>query len=206
MSSRFVRFDLDSRYRYFSFKSEWVLVDKGKFNYMLIPACVTAAIANGLLTPAKPIASWAGEPRAVLLCEPIRTEIANGSVSADEKERQCWAKVEAAFSHFIEGGLVHDNLVKQLLPPKFEHWEFKCRKPRPSIRVFGRFIMPDVFVATHAMPRNLLGGMYSEEFEHEKLVCEDHWNAAGLDAPFSDPEFRYEAYITTNARRKLRIP
>ncbi len=173
---------------------------------MLIPVCVTEAIEKGLLTPAKPIAAWAAEPRVVLLCEPIRDAIEKGSASADEKERQCWAKVEAAFSHFIEGGLVHDNLVKQLKPAKFEHWEFKCRKPKPSIRVFGRFIMPDVFVATHPMTRNLLGGMYSPQFEHEKLVCEDHWQAAGLDDPFSAaPSFQYDAYMTTNARRKLRI-
>jgi hypothetical protein len=173
---------------------------------MLIPACVSTAIGKGLLTPAKPIANWSAEPRVVLLCEAIREAIENGSASADDKERQCWAKVEAAFSHFIEGGMVHDNLVKQLVPAKFEHWEFKCRKPKPSIRVFGRFIMPDVFVATHPMERNLLGGMYSAAFEHEKLICEDHWKKAELDPPFSDvPGFEYGSYITANARRKLRI-
>ena len=127
---------------------------------MLIPAPVKEAVRKGLLVPAKPIAAWAAEPRVVLLCEPIRTAIEAGRVHPDEKERQCWAKVEAAFSHFIEAGLVTENLVKQLQPPKFEHWEFRCRRPRPSIRVFGRFAMPDVFVATHPMPRSLLGGMW----------------------------------------------
>lgn len=177
---------------------------------MLIPdavkAMVNAAVANGALVPAKPIAKWAAEPRVVLLCEPIRAALAEGRSAQDESERQCWAKVEAAFSHFIEGGLVTESLVKQLKEYKFEHWEFRCRKPRPSIRVFGRFVLPDVFVATHPMPRNVLGGMHSPQFEHEKLVCEQHWKAAGLDSAFSDPPaFRYDRYITENASRKLGI-
>lgn len=102
-----------------------------------------------------------------------------------------------------------ENLIKQLQPPKFEHWEILCRKPKPSLRVFGRFAKPNVFVGTHVKPRKGLGGMYSPQFEHEKLVCEDHWKAAGLpeDGFFSDPpKFAYEAYITENASRKVRVP
>jgi hypothetical protein len=173
---------------------------------MLIPDAVKAAVACGALVPAKPITAWAGERRAVLLCRPISEALIGGRSDPDEKERQSWAKVEAAFSHFIEGGYVTEDLVKQLLPLKYEHWEFRCRRPRPSIRVFGRFVMPDVFVATHPMPRTLLGGMWSAEFEHEKLVCEDHCKNAGLIEPFTDnPDFRYESYITENATRKLGI-
>lgn len=173
---------------------------------MLTAVSVKALIGSGLLVPAKPIAAWAGQPRVVLMCEPIANELAAGRSSADERGRQCWAKVEAAFSHLIEGGFVTEDILKQLRPEKYEHWEFRCRKPAPSIRVFGRFAKPDVFVATHARPRQLLGGMWSDQFEHEKLACEDHWKAAGLGNPFSDPpEYRYEAYVTENAARKVRI-
>jgi hypothetical protein len=45
--------------------------------------------------------------------------------------------------------------------------------------------------------------MWSPEFEHEKLVCEDHWKAAGLSEPFSADA--YENYIAENAVRKLRV-
>jgi len=102
-----------------------------------------------------------------------------------------------------------ENLIKQLKPPKYEHWELLCRKPRPSLRVFGRFAKPNVFVGTHVKPRKGLGGIYSPQFEHEKLICEDHWKVAGLpeDGFFSDqPTFRYEAYITENASRKVGVP
>lgn len=173
---------------------------------MLISASVKLAKDRGLLVPAKPVTNWTGEPRVVLLCEPIRKALQAGRTDPDKKERQSWAKVEAAFSHFIEGGFVTEDLLKQLQPYKFEHWEFRCRRPKPSIGVFGRFVMPNVFVATHPRPRSLLGGMWSSQFEHEKLVCEEHWKAAGLDAPFTDaPAYRYDAYVTGDARRKLGI-
>lgn len=140
------------------------------------------------------------------MCQPLHADLADGRGSADEKVRQRWARLEASMSMFVEGGYVNDGLFKQLQPPKFEHWELRSRKPRPSLRVFGRFAAPDVFVGTHVVERQLLGGMWSQEFEQEKLVCEDHWRAAGLPDPFSDaPNFRYERYITSNASPKVRI-
>lgn len=108
--------------------------------------------------------------------------------------------------HFVIGGLVTDDLMKQLLPPKYEHWELRSRKPKPSLRVFGRFAKPDVFVGTHVRKRADLKGMWSQEFEQAKLKCEEHWDSAGLPPPFSDPpHFRYESYITSNAYKKLRV-
>jgi hypothetical protein len=173
---------------------------------MLIRPDVKSAIQRGALVHAKPIAPWSVEKRVVLLCEPIRASLVAGRQDPDEKVRESWAKVEAAFSHYIEGGLVTEDLLKQLIDKKHEHWEFRCRKPRPSIRVFGRFAMPDVFVSTHAVYRKQLGGMWSPAFEHEKLVCEEHWAKVGLAAPFTDgPQFRYNAYTTENAQRKLTI-
>lgn len=140
------------------------------------------------------------------MCLRLRDEIATGKASEVEAERQRWAKLEAQMGTFVEGGYVNDDFIKQLQPPKFEHWELKSRKPRPSLRVFGRFAAPDVYVGTHVMPRNGLGGLYSAEFEHEKLVCEDIYRDAGLTTVFSDPPvFRYESYITSNASKKVRI-
>ena len=140
------------------------------------------------------------------MCRPLFDALQGGRSSSDEKERQKWAALQAAMSHFVEGGYVDENLLKQLKPEKNEHWELRSRKPKPSIRVFGRFAMPDVFVATHLEMRSKLGGMWSGQFEHQKLVCEDHWKDAGLPDPFTDvPDFRYEKYITSNAQRKMSL-
>jgi hypothetical protein len=146
------------------------------------------------------------------MCKPLYEAIDEGKLDADEGARDRWAQLEADIGSFIEGGLMTDKLIKQLKDEKYEHWELISRRPKPSLRVFGRFAKPDVFVGTHVVMRKLMGGMWSPQYEHEKLVSEDHWKAAGLpiepfpgaftDAPF----FRYERYITENARRKLEVP
>lgn len=140
------------------------------------------------------------------MCRPLNEEIENGRLNTDPKVRQRWAALEAAISVFVEGGYVTEKLLKQLKDPKYEHWELISRRPKPSLRVFGRFAKPDVFIGTHVQIRTLLKGMWSAEFEHEKLICEEHWNNIGLDQPFSaPPDFSYEKYITTNSSRKLKV-
>ncbi len=108
-------------------------------------------------------------------------------------------------SYFVEGHLVTDDLMKQLKPEKFEHWELRSLRPKPSMRVFGRFAARDIFIGTHVKLRTELGAMWSFEFGQETLVCEDHWKAAGLGEPFSDsPSFTYKAYMS-NASKRVRI-
>jgi hypothetical protein len=90
--------------------------------------------------------------------------------------------------------------MKWLDPQKFEHWEIKSRRPRPSLRIFGRFAKPNVFVGTHVVERTRLGAKWSLDWELEKLVCEDEWKAAlGEHPPFRGRA--YEDYITENAYR-----
>lgn len=173
---------------------------------MLIDDAIKSAKLAGKLFPAARLVPWVGEPRVFLMCEPLMASIQQGRSSVDEKDRKPWAALEAAMSHFVTGGLVTDDLIKQLIPPKFEHWELRSRKPKPSLRVFGRFAKPNVFIGTHVCLRIDLKGMWSPEFEHQKLVCEDHWTAAGLPSPFSaPPDFQYERYMTSNAHKKIRV-
>src|SRR5208283_4365189 len=114
--------------------------------------------------------------------------------------------LEAAMIHFVENGRITEKLMKQLSPPKYEHWELKNTRPRPSLRVFGRFYLPDIFVGTHVMPRSTLGGMNSPQFEHEKLLCEQYYREAGLTSFFTDkPHHRYSSYITENATATIRV-
>jgi len=146
------------------------------------------------------------------MCNPLLAAIEAGRRDDKKSVRARWAQLEADIGHFVEGGLMTEHLIKQLKPEKFEHWELISRRPRPSLRVFGRFAWPNVFVGTHVKERQSMGGMWSPQFEMEKLVCEDHWRAAGLpvDPPpgaYSDPpDFAYSSYITSNARRRIGPP
>lgn len=173
---------------------------------MLSSGEIEAAKSGGTLFPVKSPNPWMGERRSFLMCCPLRDALEAGKSDNDEKERKRWAQLEAAMIHFVENGRMNAKLIKQLIPEKYEHWELISRKPRPSYRVFGRFALPDVFVGTHVKLRKGMGGMWSPQFEHEKLVCEGHFKDAGLSSFFSSPpDFKYEAYITENASREIRI-
>lgn len=164
---------------------------------MLIDEAVKAAIANGQLILARPAVPWADPRRMFLMCEPLSRAIEAGRVSADEKTIKRWAQLEADIAHFVEGGHITKDRLKQLDPFKYEHWELRSLEPRPSLRVFGRFVCPDVFVGTHVRERPGLGAKWSLDWEMEKLACEEYWTAVGLENPFHSD--RYEAYITRDA-------
>jgi len=74
------------------------------------------------------------------MCKPLYTELELGKSDKDETVRKRWAELEGAMIHFVEGGRMTEQLIKQLKPEKFEHWELLSRKPRPSLRVFGRLL------------------------------------------------------------------
>jgi hypothetical protein len=174
---------------------------------LLVKNRLIKAQEAGLLFPVHASASWRGEKRALFMCRPLNDALKLGKSAPEEKNKQIWYKLEEVMISFVEGRRMTENIIKQLNEPKFEHWEIKSRKPKPGLRAFGRFIEPDVFIATHVKYRHELGGMNSPQFENEKLKCEDHWNEAGLEKPFSAlPDFRYEHYITDNAVQKIQVP
>jgi len=114
-----------------------------------------------------------------------------------------WAKLEADMSHFVEGGYINWNLMKWLDPQKQEVWELKSVRPKPSIRVFGRFAEPDVFVGTNYQLRNKMKGKWSQEFWNEIGECEKIW----ADLFKSDPLRGkiYSDYITKNADKRVGV-
>ena len=66
-------------------------------------------------------------------------------------------------------------MMKLLAPTVDEVWEMRSRDPKPSLRVFGRFAGPDVFIATHKARRRDLGGWGSEEWAIEIRRCKALW-------------------------------
>lgn len=134
----------------------------------------------------------------------LAVQLSEGLSAAGPQSVERWERLEADVSFFVEGGLVNRSLLKQLDPKKFEHWTLRSVRPRPSMRVFGRFGIPDLFVATHIVERPNLGEKWSLNWEMQKLVCEDHWR----DALGESPPFRgatYQDYITENAIEDVRI-
>ncbi len=173
---------------------------------MLIDDEIREAVLDGRLFKKAPVRRWSSESRVFLMCPALRQAIEAGKTEAASSDWKSFAQLEVAISSYIEGNLITESLLKQLEPKKFEHWAVRSRRPKPSIRVFGRFVKPDWFVGTHLKLRRELGKKWADTWEQEKLVCEDHWRDAGLSKPFSaPPDFKYEAYITDNATAKLGI-
>src|ERR1700730_1705516 len=123
---------------------------------MLIRKEIEAHLAAKRLIPVSSLAPWSGEPRAFLLTAELAAQIAVGRHDSTTRER--WAHLDADMAHFVEGGYINWGLMKWLDPQKQEVWELKSVRPKPSIRVFGRFAEPDVFVATNLAFRQDLKG------------------------------------------------
>lgn len=85
------------------------------------------------------------------------------------------ARLEAQLSHFVEGGVVDPSYMQRLRRPAHAVFEIRSRRPRPSIRVFGRFAERDVFIAVNAALRDPLGGMGSRPWRDEVVRTQTLW-------------------------------
>jgi hypothetical protein len=172
---------------------------------MIIRDAVEAAKKSGVLIPFVPPLAWVSKPRAFLMTKRLAGQISDGRASADQKRLERWESLRADIAHYVENGLVTWALLRWLDPKKYEHWELRSRRPRPSLRVFGRFAEPNVFVGTHVVERSPLGTKWSLNWELEKLECEDEWNLA-LNGCCPFRSCVYEHYITENAYRFPKVP
>lgn len=188
----------------FSFANAILFALQSELTYMLIPEEVRRAFRDGKLQPFKSPLPWAEAPRAFLMTAHLERQINEGLASQVDTVHARWEKLQADISHFVEGGYINWGLMKWLDPHKFEHWELKSVRPRPSLRVLGRFACPDVFVGTHVLARTELKGKWDITWELQKLECEDHWKAAlGDTSPYHAAA--YEQYITENAGRDIMV-
>lgn len=85
---------------------------------------------------------------------------------------------------FIEGSVIsvpdwpykaRMAYMSRLYRPSDEVWEIRSRDPQPSLRLFGRFAEPDVFIALTWSPRKRLGGPQSLEWKDAMRHCKVVW-------------------------------
>lgn len=141
--------------------------------YMSIREEVERRCSENRLVALYPRASWAPVRRMLYLSEGVYDLLTREWPTAKEVER--WAKLEAFLSHFVEGGLIDSKYMKALNKPARHVWEIRSRRPRPSLRVLGRFADVDVFVATNVAVRDELGGMGTREWRNVIVECSRIW-------------------------------
>jgi hypothetical protein len=176
---------------------------------MSIRGEIDARRQDGELFALEPLLPGLPQPRVIFVSRWLRTELQGPWKTKSEEERmgRLWADLDwfTAGGEIIVGGQKDDTChIKPLLPPTEEVWEYISRAPKPSIRVFGRFAEPDVFVATHKWLRQLLGAFGSRDWKREIRRCKTEWRRL---FPANEPHtgVSINDYITENVidRRDL---
>jgi hypothetical protein len=171
---------------------------------MSIRDALKEALSAGRLAQFRHPLGWDSAPRVFLMTPKLVAQRSEATQADDPKRVERWERLGADIAHYVSNGYINWNLMRWLDPHKFEHWELRSVRPKPSIRVFGRFAEPDVFVGTHAVERAPLAAKWSLAWEMEKLICEDGWKEAVGDLPpFTADD--YESYITENASKDVRV-
>jgi hypothetical protein len=83
--------------------------------------------------------------------------------------------LEADLEVFAESHLIGPKYLFLLYPAREAVWEIRSARPDPSIRVLGRFVTRDVFVATNYAMRDELGGWQSRQWRDVKLMSRTVW-------------------------------
>jgi hypothetical protein len=116
---------------------------------------------------------YAQAARAAFLTAELNDVLRDPSLLEVEETRM--ARLMADLQDFAEGlDVAIPTFLKPLNNGHDGVWEFRRRKPSPSIRVFARFGRRDVLVLTHAVKRGQLGGRadpgWSAEIRRAKFI------------------------------------
>jgi hypothetical protein len=148
--------------------------------YMSIREQIQTAINEGWLVNMPPTLPSVPHSRILLVCRGLSDAIETDLNNPAKAVRT--AQLLSTFDTYLGGGLITVGgrkhkaaYMKRLEPESEEVWEIRSVDPRPSIRVFGRFAEPDVFVATNMGFRTDLGGFNSKEFLRAVSACKREW-------------------------------
>lgn len=158
------------------------------------------AVAEGRMRRVKLSRPNLAPRRVMFLCRPLFDALDAGRASPEFKR---WAALEAFLETYVEGGMVTRHFMKPWSPKEGEIWTVRNKRPRPSLRVFGRFAMPDVFVATHVATRKELGAKWSNAAIWHWMRCDGIWWDNLSFQPFSGSALT--DYVTNNAFIELGV-
>jgi hypothetical protein len=104
----------------------------------------------------------------------------------DQPLQDRWLQIRADLDAFVDGSRItlprdrqrspkNPTHMAQLRPANDEVWEYRHRRPEPSIRLFGRFAEKDSFIALTWEYRADLGAFRSREWRNAKLRWITEW-------------------------------
>lgn len=150
--------------------------------------------------------------RMLYVAEDLFLEINSGGSDAYRM-----GQLQRDFDVFCQGPLITVGygrestcFMKPLEPIEDEVWEIRSRDPEPQVRVFGRFLLPDTFIATNAEFRDQLGEPGRSKWDGnnwpaEILRCKRRWEVfLPAQKPFSGDSVH--EYITSGAVEVGNLP
>ena len=140
---------------------------------MSIVDLIVNRTAQGMLFPLYPRAPGTSPKRALLLAEDLWKFINEPGPDQDWEDRK--GALEADLEVFASGQPIGPKYLFLLYHSREGVWEIRSVKPNPSIRVLGRFVGRDIFVATNFALRDDLGGWQSRQWRDVKVRARTVW-------------------------------
>ena len=128
---------------------------------------------TGRLFPVVSYAPGATTRRALLVNEGLWNRLSGPWDTIEDEIR--FMRLRAYLDVYTEGRPIAPGFLFQLTGRSEEVWEIKAPRPRPGLRVFGRFANIDIFVALHYASRDVLGGWQSRVWRDAREICKSEW-------------------------------
>lgn len=145
---------------------------------MSISDYIEHQIEHGLLLRHNPLLPSSASKRVLLLTQTLAAQLNRQS----QEDEQRLAFLAADLDRFVLGKVVEVSMgrsnagfLKRLVPGSDEVWTLRSQVPKPGVRVFGRFALTDVFVATNMAIRKDLNDYGSQAFNIEIQRCKAEW-------------------------------
>jgi hypothetical protein len=140
---------------------------------MSIASQIDELKATGRLIPVVSYAPGAATRRGLLVNEALWRLLSGPWVTMEDEVR--YMQLRAYLDVYTEGRSITPGFLFQLTTRRDEVWEIKAPRPRPGLRVFGRFADQDIFVALHHERRDALKGWQSRNWRDAREICKSEW-------------------------------
>src|SRR5215216_5768339 len=140
---------------------------------MSIVDLIADRVDRGMMCPLYPRAAGSSPRRAMFIAEGLWDFLHTSGSDDDWEDRK--GTLLADLEVFAEGQQIGPKYLFLLYPSSEGVWEIRSTRPDPSIRVLGRFLDKDIFVATNYALRDELGGWQSRVWRDVKVMSRTVW-------------------------------
>jgi hypothetical protein len=140
---------------------------------MSIDDLLLARIKEKQLHILRPNARGTSPQRLMLLHENLWNFLESDGPDDEWEVRKGY--LQADLELFADGSPVGPKYLFLLSPAREAVWEIRSLRPMPSVRVLGRFVHKDVFVATNFALRDELEGWKSRAWRDARLGARTIW-------------------------------